>query len=214
MNLVCELARLHTALLCDVLDGMGHHHTFCGPQVRPLQHGMRLAGRAFTLRTEPVDRRAEQPYEQLLRAFTAMQPGDVVVVAAGGELRSGLWGELLSIAAQARGVVGVLTDGLVRDVEEIAALDFPVFAAGPSPLDSDGRQEVVEHGVAITVGEARIEPGDLVMADAMGAIAIPGAASEEAVRRASEKAAGESTVRAELAAGHAVDEVFARHGIL
>jgi 4-hydroxy-4-methyl-2-oxoglutarate aldolase len=208
-----DLDRIHTALLCDVLDRLGHTSTFCGPQVRPLVPGMRLSGRAFTMRAEAVDRRPEQPYEHLLGAFAHIGPGDVVVVAA-GDLRSGLWGELLSVAARARGAVGAVTDGLVRDVEQIADLAFPVFAAGVSPLDSDGRQEVVEFGGPVTVGGVTVHPGDLVVADAMGAIAVPQDVADEAVRLAVDKDAGESTVRDELAAGADIGAVFARHGIL
>jgi 4-hydroxy-4-methyl-2-oxoglutarate aldolase len=206
--------RLHTALLCDVLDRLGHTESFVGPHVRPIAPGMRVAGRAFTLRAEPVDRRPERPYAQLLAAFGHLQAGDVVVVAAGGQLHCGLWGELLSIAAQARGAVGAITDGLVRDVEQIAEIGFPVFAAGASPLDSDGRQEVVEFGGPVSLGGTTVRPGDLVVADAMGAITVPAQLADEAVGLALDKASGESTVRDELAAGAEIGAVFARHGIL
>ncbi len=203
-----------TALLCDVLDGMDHREVFCGPAVAPLASGMRVAGRAFTLRTEPVDARPAEPYAELLAAYPRMQPGDVVVIASGGELRSGLWGELLTIAARARGAVGAVTDGLVRDVDQILELAFPVFAAGPSPLDSDGRQEVVEVGAPVQLGDTTIRPGDLVVGDTMGVIAVPAEDATEAVRLAAEKGAAESTVRDELAAGQDIGRVFARHGIL
>jgi 4-hydroxy-4-methyl-2-oxoglutarate aldolase len=209
-----DTSGLHTALLCDVLDGMGYLETYCGPNVRPLEKGMTLSGKAFTLRTEPVDRQPDRPYETLLQAFENMSEGDVIVIASNGELRSGLWGELLSIAARARGAVGAVTDGLVRDVEQIAQLQFPVFAFGASPLDSNGRQEVVEFGKPIQIGETTVRPGDTVLGDAMGVIAIPAEATGQAIRLAREKSSGETTVRAELAAGADINEVFARHGIL
>lgn len=208
------LGSVTTALLCDVLDRLGHPEVFCGPSVRPLAAGMRVAGRAFTLRTEPVEERPEEPYARLLAAYGELRPDDVVVIASGGELRSGLWGELLSVAARARGANGAVTDGLVRDVDQIVELDFPTFAAGASPLDSDGRQEVVETGVPVTVGATVVHPGDLVVGDAMGVIAVSAAVADEAVEKAVEKAAGESTVREELAAGADIGEVFDRHGIL
>lgn len=213
-ELPAGLGAVSTALMCDVLDGLGHRNVFCGTSIRPLVPGMRVSGRAFTLRTEPVDARPEEPYAALLSAYGRMQPGDVVVIAAAGELRSGLWGELLSVAARARGVVGAVTDGLVRDIEEIADLGFPTFAAGASPLDSDGRQEVVEVGQPVLLGDTTVHPDDLILGDAMGVIAVPAQAITEAVDRAVEKAAGESTVRDELAAGADIAEVFDRHGIL
>jgi 4-hydroxy-4-methyl-2-oxoglutarate aldolase len=208
------LESVTTSLLCDVLEGMGYRDVFCGPLVRPLAPGMRVAGYAFTLRTEPVDARPQRPYARLLAAFPRMCPNDVVVIAAGGTLRSGLWGELLSVAARARGVVGAITDGLVRDGEQIAELGFPTFAVGSSPLDSNGRQEIVEVGQPVRLGSITIQPGDLMVGDAMGVIAVPASAAAEAVRLAVEKAAGESIVRAELAAGTDIGDVFERHGIL
>lgn len=214
MTLPPGLEMITTALLCDVLDRLGHRDVFCGPAVRPLAPGMRVVGRAFTLRTEPVDARPAEPYAELLGAYPKLGPDDVVVIASGGELRSGLWGELLSIAARARGAVGAVTDGLVRDVDQIIELGFPTFAAGASPLDSDGRQEVVEVGVPVEVGDTTVTPGDLIIADAMGVIAVPASAADEAVELAVEKAEGESTVREELAAGTDIGEVFDRHGIL
>lgn len=209
-----RISKLHTALLCDVLDGMDHRETFFGPAVRRLAPGMRVAGRAFTLRAEPVSERPQRPYRVLLEAYSRMRPGDVVVLSCRRTGAAGLWGELLSVAACQRGVTGMVTDGLVRDVEQIAELGFPVFATGASPLDSDGRQEVVAAGEAITLGEATVHPGDLVVGDAMGAIAVPAGAVEDVVRGAEEKVANEHTVRAELEAGEDIAVVFERHEIL
>lgn len=209
-----RVSKLHTALLCDALDGMGHRETFFGPAVRRLAPDMRVAGRAFTLRAEPVSERPQRPYRVLLEAYSRMRRGDVVVLSCGRTGEAGLWGELLSVAARQRGVTGMVTDGLVRDVEQITKLGFPVFATGASPLDSDGRQEVVAAGEAITLGQTTVHPGDLIVGDAMGAIAVPAGAVEDAVRGAEDKVADELTVRAELEAGEDIAVVFERHGIL
>ena len=81
-----------------------------------------------------------------------MSEGDLVVVASGPSDAAAVWGELLSTTCRARGAVGTVTDGLIRDTAQIAELGYPVFAAGTSPLDIDGRLDVTAHGVEVTVG--------------------------------------------------------------
>jgi regulator of RNase E activity RraA len=212
--LLTRLGSLHTALLCDILDQLGQEPVFLGPQVQALQSGMRIAGRALTLRSAVTDQHRDQPYEELLGAYRRVRPGDVFVIAADGVGDSGLWGELLSIAARARGAGGAVIDGLCRDVEEIEALGFPVFARGPSPLDSAGRQEVVEVGAPVTVNGGVVHSGDYLLGDRMGVVAIPAGVVEDVIAHAEEKDRGESVVRAELERGEDIGEVFDRHGIL
>ncbi|WP_153396275.1 RraA family protein [Ornithinicoccus halotolerans] len=209
-----RLGRLHTALLCDVLDAMGQPATFLGPHVRPLCGPPHVVGRVATMRIEAVEAPVVPAYRQLLQGLADLQPGDVVVAAGAEPSPAGLWGELLSTAAQARGAVGAVMQALCRDVEEIDTLGFPVFATGASPLDSAGRVEVVETGGELVLAGGVVSPGDYVVGDRMGVVTIAREAVPEAVRRAEEKARGETTVRSELAAGEDPREVFARHGIL
>jgi len=208
-----RLHRLHTALVCDVLDTMGFRSSSVGVGIRPLRSDMKLVGRAFTMKCVPVDRVPDEPYVELLHAYSSMQAGDVVVLETGDQV-SAMWGDLLSTAAMVKGAVGAVMDGMVRDVDQILEIDFPVFAAGYSPLDSAGRQEVVAHNSTIRCGEAHVRPGDWMFGDVMGVIVIPAELVEEAVDRAEAKDEGESTVRAELARGDEIGEVFRRHGIL
>jgi 4-hydroxy-4-methyl-2-oxoglutarate aldolase len=213
-SLLPRLRRLHTALICDVLDGMGVAVAFFGSAVGPLHPGIRTAGRALTLRTEVVSGPTGPPYQQLLATFPRIQPDDVLVVGGGESSMAGLWGGLLSTAAQARGAAGAVVDGLSRDVDEIQNLGFPVFARGVSPLDSSGRQEFVETGGELRVARGVVNHGDYVLGDSMGVVAFPPEAAEEAVRRAEDKHRGESTVGAELARGADVKELFDRYGVL
>jgi regulator of RNase E activity RraA len=71
-----------------------------------------------------------KPYELELLAVDSCQPDDVLVCAAGGSMRSGIWGELLSTAARNAGCIGVIVDGAVRDVAQMRRMKFPVFARG------------------------------------------------------------------------------------
>jgi regulator of RNase E activity RraA len=125
-----------------------------------------------------------------------------------------LWGELLSTAARAHGAVGVVLDGLTRDAAKIMDLDFSVFAAGFSPLDSKGRLETVSHGQPIRIGDCVVRPGDLVFGDVDGVVVVPQELADEALKRALEKVSGENRVREELARGRSARDVFAEYGIL
>jgi regulator of RNase E activity RraA len=205
---------LSSAVLADVLDGLGHRSSALPPYLRPLRPGWRLFGRAATLAAAPVASEPEQPYAVELECIDLLKPGDVLVAATGGDRASALWGELLSTASWAHGAVGAVIDGLTRDAEKILAMDFPVFAAGFSPLDSKGRLDGVCHGRPVRLGDCVVHPGDWVFGDLDGLVAVPAALAERALPLALEKVTGENRVRAELARGRSVREVFAEYGIL
>jgi regulator of RNase E activity RraA len=216
-SVASRLERVGTALLADVLDAMGHRTSFLGPGIGPLDPGVRLAGPAVTIRCErSTPDRQERPggdYHALFDVLRTRHDGGVLVIA-GAEHHSGLWGELLSAAAIARGVAGAVIDGLTRDVTGIAETGLRVFARGVSPLDSAGRQWFADHGCRLAIGDATIDPGDWIVGDELGVVAVPSALVDDALRLAEDKATGESTVRQELVDGDDLATVFDRHGIL
>jgi regulator of RNase E activity RraA len=205
---------LSSAVLADVLDALGHRTAALPPEVRPLQSHWKVFGRAATLSAHAVAAEPARPYAVELACVDGLRPGDVLVATTKGERVSALWGELLSTAARAHGAVGVVTDGLTRDAARIVAMDFPVFAAGYSPLDSRGRLDGVSHGEPIRMGSCVIRPGDWVFGDLDGVVIVPAELAAEALPRALDKVTSENRVRAELAQGRSVADVFAEYGIL
>lgn len=205
---------LTSAVLADVLDGLGHRHTALPPDVRPLRPTWKLFGQAATLSAMPVDAEPVHPYAVELECLDALRPGEVLVATTNGDRGSALWGELLSTAARARGAAGVVLDGLTRDAARILAMDYPVFAAGFSPLDSKGRLDGVSHGQPIRIGACLIRPGDWVFGDIDGIVVVPAEVAETAFARALEKVSGENRVREELSRGRSIREVFAEYRIL
>ena len=143
-----------------------------------------------------------------------MSPGELVVLACPPSDRVVPWGELLSTAARARGAVGCVTDGLIRDARFIREMRFPVFSAGFGPLDTKGRGTVVKMDVPVMCGGVEVKPGDWVFGDIDGVVVIPDDLADQTLRNALDKVEGEDTVREELAAGQPLKRVFARHGIL
>jgi regulator of RNase E activity RraA len=205
---------LYSAVLADTLDGLGHRTSALPPRIRPLAPHWKILGRAVTLDMRPVAHIPEKPYEVEMNCIDALRPGDVLVITTNGEMESAVWGELLSTACRARGALGVVLDGLTRDTDRILAMDFPVFAAGFTPLDSKGRLDGVAYNKPIQLGACTVRPGDWVFADLDGVIVVPAALAEQTFTLALEKVHGENQVRQELAAGKSVRETFAKHGIL
>ncbi len=205
---------LSSAVLADVLDGLGYRQNALPPIVRPLNPAWKIFGRAATLQAVAVRVEPSHPYAIEMECIDALQPGDILIAATDGDRGSALWGELLSTSARARGAVGVVLDGLTRDAARILAMDFPVFAAGFSPLDSKGRLDCVARGRPIRFGDCLVCPGDWVFGDIDGVVVIPSEAAETVLARALEKASGENRVRDELARGRGLREVFAEYRIL
>jgi 4-hydroxy-4-methyl-2-oxoglutarate aldolase len=216
-HLLDAVARdLYTAVLSDVLDGLGFPDQALPPSIRPLDESLTMVGRARTASYREVYAvtPGENPYALEIALVDSLKPREVAVFGCGGSSRIAPWGELLSTAARARGAAGCLTDGFVRDIRAIRRLAFPVFHGGIAPLDSKGRGIVAAIDVPIRCGGVRITPGDLVVGDADGVIVVPRAVEAAAIEQAFAKVRGEDATRAELEAGASLADVFARHNVL
>ncbi|MEV7005058.1 hypothetical protein [Streptosporangium sp. NPDC051022] len=148
----------------DLTDVMKQSRTMRGihPMYRPMP---RVAGPAVTL-SLPVGGTS------LLKvAMDLCEPGDVLVVAARGTVEYAMFGGKISIGMARRGLAGLVVDGAVRDVDEIQAAGLPVFARGVAPgLPADGFGEV---NVPVACGGTVVNPGDIVVADGNGIVAVP-----------------------------------------
>jgi regulator of RNase E activity RraA len=149
-----------------------------------------------------------------LQAVDGCHPDDILIAAAGGSMRSGIWGELLSTAARNSGCAGAIVDGAVRDVQKMTAMGFPVFARGTCIYDSLHRQRVIDLDVPVEIDGVAINSGDLVIADIDGVVIIPREVESEAIQRASEKVQAEDHMRDEIRAGMKASVAFAKYGVL
>jgi regulator of RNase E activity RraA len=207
-------ALLRSALVSDALDAIGLRAQCLGPGLAPLDPRHVIVGRAFPVTVELRDEPADPPYQGLLRALDAVAAGEVFIHQAGRSDRAAVWGELVSTACLAKGVAGALTDGPTRDSERIRALGFPVVCRGTLPCDVNGRLEVVAHGEPIVVDGVTIRHGDLVVADADGAVIVPHEVADGIVAAAVAKATSESNFRRAVAAGMSPSAAFERFGVL
>ena len=129
---------------------------------------------------------------------------------------NGIWGELMTNAAIARGARGAIIDGAIRDITQIKQLSdrFMIFTKGRNPLDSKGRCLVADYNRPVECDGVRVCPGDLLFADIDGIVVVPEKLVEEVTQKAFEKIAGENLVRDALRSGMLLRDAFAKYGIL
>ena len=204
----------YVAVVCDVLDQLGYPHQSPRLPLNSLTTSGLLAGRCKTTLWAEMAHEDPDPYALELQAVDSCQADDVLIAAAGGSMRSGIWGELLTRAAMNRGCIGAIIDGAVRDVKQMTAMEFPCFARGTSPYDSLNRQRVVDVDVVVEIDGVRCEPGSIVLADCDGVVFIPRAVEQEALLKAWEKIHAENEVRDAIAEGMSATEAFRKYGVL
>ena len=137
-----------------------------GSRIRPMHKSGQLAGPALTVKTRPGDNL------MLHKAIDIAEPGDIVVCDAGGDLTNSLMGELMLAHAVKRGVGGFVLNGAIRDAEAFLDVNLPVFAAGVTHRGpfKDGPGEI---NVSVAIDGMVIEPGDLIIGDWDGVLAVP-----------------------------------------
>ena len=161
-RLVAEFARMVTPHLSDSMERLYAG----GPRLRPMHREGKLAGPAFTVKTAAGDNLLVH------KALDSARAGDVIVVDAGGFLDNAIIGELMMTRAKQRGVAGIVIWGAIRDSAEIGAGTYPVFAAGVTHRGpyKNGPGEI---NVPIMMGGTPVNPGDIIVGDADGLVAVP-----------------------------------------
>jgi regulator of RNase E activity RraA len=207
--------RLYAAVVADALDTLGYRNQ--SPRVNLFPYtapNQVLVGRCKTTLWTEMAHEDPRPYELELRAVDECHADDVLIAAASGSSRSGIWGELLTTAARNRGCVGAIIDGALRDVRKISAMEFPVFARGTSVYDSRNRQRVVEVDVSVEIAGVEFVPGDLVIADVDGVVVIPQAVEQRTLELAWQKVNDENTTRVAIMDGMKATDAYRKFGVL
>jgi len=206
--------KLYSAVVCDALDKLGFTNQSPRVPLRSLTVPGVLVGRCKTTLWAEMAHEDPRPYELELKAVDSCQPDEVVIAAAGGSLRSALWGELLSTACRRAGAVGAIVDGAVRDVVKMTQMGFACYARATLPYDSLNRNRVIDVDVPVAIDGVQFSPGDLVIADADGVVVIPRAVEAEALAAAWEKVNAENVVRDAISAGMTAGDAFKKYGVL
>jgi 5-oxopent-3-ene-1,2,5-tricarboxylate decarboxylase/2-hydroxyhepta-2,4-diene-1,7-dioate isomerase len=205
------LGRVGVATLSSQLRRRGYDDVSIDG-VRPTRPGTRLVGRARTLRFVPhredLFRSHGGGYNAQKRAFDGLRPGDVLVIEARGETGTGTVGDILALRAQVRGAAGIVTDGGIRDMAAVSALDIPAYSAGAHPAVLGRRHVPWDTDLTIACGGATVQPGDVVVGDDDGVLVIPPALVAEVVADALAQEAEEEYIAARVAEGEPVDGLY------
>lgn len=206
-------SQLHTPVIGDILDALGHHHQFLSPAIRPLHPSKRLVGRVMPVLISDVFGIPSKPFGRLTEALDALEPGEIYL-ARSGRLECAAWGEILTATARGRGARGAVIDGYHRDTHAVLAQDWPVFSRGPFAQDAGARAAVVDFRVPVEIDGVSITPGDLLVGDIDGVVVIPRGVEEEVLERALQKVAAESRTRAAIESGMSSTTAYETFGVL
>jgi regulator of RNase E activity RraA len=189
-DMIERFRKLPTANVSDSMNRMAAS----GSTLRPMHAGGVLCGPALTVKARPGDNL------MLHKSLDLAQPGDVIVCDAGGDLTNALFGELMLAHAAKRGVAGLVINGAIRDSGAIRAGKYPIFAAGVTHRGpyKDGPGEI---NVPVAFGGMVIEPGDLILGDDDGVVAVPYDATASVLKATEAKQAAEAKTMADIAAG-------------
>jgi len=208
--------KVDTATVADVLDVLGLPHQGLAAEFAPYPAAAgRMGGWAYTIRGKMV-RYAGSGDPRKMKAVDGAGRGEITVWSGQGR---GIcfFGELIALGMNRRGCTGALVDGGIRDIEWIARQRFPVYARYRTPVQSIGRWRVTAWQVPVDMPGAtrkrvRVNPGDFVLADSDGVIAIPARVAEKALAEAERLTKKEIRIRRELDRGASLEDVLAKYG--
>lgn len=210
-ELRAKLEKAPTAGLSSQLRKRGHHACFIDGVAANIA-GAKIVGTARTLRFIPAREDLFKShgggYNAQKRLFDAVGEGEVIVIEARGDATTGTLGDILALRAKTRGAAGVVTDGGVRDFDEVARIGLPVFSQGAHPSVLGRKHVPWELDVTIGCGGAAVQPGDIIVGDGDGVIVIPPALVEEVVDAALAQEDEDAWIAAQVEAGHPVDGLF------
>lgn len=208
--------RLYMPAVCDAVYSLGLPEQVLPSSLRPLFPEQRIAGVAYTVQGAAIDPVVDwdtgiERISSYLEVFEKL-PRDSVLVSVNPDSHVGHFGELTGNSAQARGCVGVILDGNLRDIEGLRDIGLQVFYRDLSPLNGIGRWEMVAAQVPVSIGGITIEPGDIIIGEFDGILVVPSSEAERVLIRAEEVVGSEALVREEMVAGESPLSSLERHG--
>jgi regulator of RNase E activity RraA len=217
-NAIATLSHITTATLTTVLLKHGLRNVWLRG-AKPLRSGQkRLVGPAFTLRFVPAREDLATPESwssptSTRAAIESMPPGCIAVVDAMGITDAGIFGDILCQRMQVRGVAGLVTDGVVRDIAGVLETGLPVWCAGAAAPPSVAGLTFVAWQQPVACGGVAVFPDDVIVADEDGAVVIPGAMFDAVVDAAVEQEKLEAWIIGEVQAGAALPGVPRKNSI-
>jgi regulator of RNase E activity RraA len=186
--LVAGFKKTTVASVADAVDQVVGRRGYLAHDVRPVIAGQ-VVGRALTALVRPASPDKATPalaVKHSVEMIDGAKPGEVGVIVMEGSLDVAAIGGLMATSAKARGMAGMVLDGAVRDVPEIRSLGLPVYARSISPATAVSRYASVAQGIEVECAGVKIKPGDIVIANEDGVVAVPQEKAAEVLKRAQE----------------------------
>jgi 4-hydroxy-4-methyl-2-oxoglutarate aldolase len=196
---IAAAAAISTATLHEAAGKIGAFPS----AIKPVHPQFQICGPAITVQSPPGDNL------WLHRALYAARPGDVLVVHVAGKYEHGYWGEVMSTAAKARHLAGLVIDGCVRDHVLLGEIGFPVFARGLCIRGTSkdfGARGFINHPALF--GDTVVAPGDLIRGDADGVVAIPAGELAKTIGKARDRDDWEASICHRLMGGETTLQLF------
>lgn len=193
-----RLEKLSTTNLADALDKVEMRGAVIG--IRPLFGMPKVIGRAATIKMTAAGLIKSKKHLGI-DAIASASPGDVIAIDNRGDIYNNCWGEILSCAAQKKGVSGVFVDGAARDVDFCREIGFPVFARGIVPITARGRIMQEDFNCPIRLGDVQVRPGDILVGDVNGIVVLPPEKIDEVLSAAEGILEKEEAMKADILAG-------------
>lgn len=207
-----KLKTVSTATLTSQLIKRNFHNTFLAG-VYPLRPDLSMVGYAVTLRYVParedlVDTLYDNTRNVQRLAVESVKSDDVLVVDARGEVGAATLGNILATRLKVRGAAGFVTDGALRDTPGFKDIDLPAYIKAPHATTSFERHHPVEMDVPIGCAGVLVMPGDIMVGDGEGVVAIPSQVAEEVAHDAYEQERLEEFIQEKVASGASIVGVY------
>jgi 4-hydroxy-4-methyl-2-oxoglutarate aldolase len=196
-ELVKHYKELPSATVHEASGGKGA----LSSRIKPISPDMKVCGTAVTVKLRPGDNL------MLHKAIYVAEPGDVIVADADGYMEAGAWGEIMAVAAQNRGIAGLVFNGAVRDSDAMSERGFPVFCCG---LCIKGTEKIslgrINH--PLNLDNITIMPGDLILGDRDGVVVVEREEAEEVLQKSLAREEKEKGVMERLAQGETTLDIY------
>ncbi|HSR13366.1 MAG TPA: RraA family protein [Thermodesulfobacteriota bacterium] len=179
-ELVERFKSMDTTSVSDALDRLGIKGGCQG--IHPQVSGVKMVGTAFTVKYRPCGTVKGTVGDFL----DDVEPGQVVVLDNGGRMYGTVWGDIMTVYAQKRGVAGTVIDGVCRDLPRILDTKYPIFTRGRYMVTGKDRVEVDAVNVPVAVSDVHVRPGDLLVGDDSGVVVVPFDWAEDVLQAALE----------------------------
>jgi 4-hydroxy-4-methyl-2-oxoglutarate aldolase len=205
-EIIEKFKSMDTTCLSDAMDRLGIK---CGCSgILPVVPGVKAVGEAFTVKYRPCGSVKGTVGDFL----DDVAPGQVVVLDNGGRTYGTVWGDIMTVYAQKRGVAGTVIDGVCRDLPRILDVRYPIFTRGRFMVTGKDRVELDGLNVPVSISDVQVRPGDIVVCDDTGVVVVPADKAGEVFEAACEIDAVEQQILALLDEGMTMREARAKLG--